>query len=73
MSKVQDLPLPKFGEWDVNDPATAAGFTVIFNRAREEKKANGSESWKSASYRRSSQHGKQSHKDRLKRRWLCLG
>ncbi|KAI7983803.1 Protein NOI4 [Camellia lanceoleosa] len=31
-------PLPKFGEWDVNDPASAEGFTVIFNKARNEKK-----------------------------------
>ncbi|KVH93199.1 Pathogenic type III effector avirulence factor Avr cleavage site-containing protein [Cynara cardunculus var. scolymus] len=34
-------PLPKFGEWDVNDPASAEGFTVIFNKARNEKKAGG--------------------------------
>ncbi|KAK8717823.1 hypothetical protein V6N13_045077 [Hibiscus sabdariffa] len=31
--------LPKFGEWDVNNPATAEGFTVIFNKARNEKRA----------------------------------
>ncbi|KAG2275107.1 hypothetical protein Bca52824_057662 [Brassica carinata] len=31
-------PLPKFGEWDVNDPASAEGFTVIFNKARDEKR-----------------------------------
>ncbi|KAB2000153.1 hypothetical protein ES319_D12G212300v1 [Gossypium barbadense] len=30
--------LPKFGEWDLKDPATADGFTVIFNKARNEKK-----------------------------------
>ncbi|XP_021287014.1 RPM1-interacting protein 4-like [Herrania umbratica] len=35
-------PLPKFGEWDVNNPATAEGFTVIFNKARQEKKTRGS-------------------------------
>ncbi|XP_020274471.1 RPM1-interacting protein 4-like [Asparagus officinalis] len=35
-------PLPKFGEWDVNDPASAEGFTVIFNKARDEKKTGGS-------------------------------
>ncbi|GMH24370.1 hypothetical protein Nepgr_026213 [Nepenthes gracilis] len=34
-------PLPKFGEWDVNDPATAEGFTAIFNQARDEKKTGG--------------------------------
>ena len=35
-------PLPKFGEWDVNDPSSAEGFTVIFNKARNEKKTGGS-------------------------------
>ncbi|KAG7984945.1 hypothetical protein I3843_04G186200 [Carya illinoinensis] len=34
-------PLPKFGEWDVNNPASAEGFTVIFNKARNEKKTGG--------------------------------
>ncbi|XP_074310412.1 protein NOI4-like isoform X2 [Silene latifolia] len=34
-------PLPKFGEWDVNNPASAEGFTVIFNKARDQKKING--------------------------------
>ena len=33
--------MPKFGEWDVNDPASAEGFTVIFNKARDEKKTGG--------------------------------
>ncbi|KAF9605760.1 hypothetical protein IFM89_018344 [Coptis chinensis] len=34
-------PLPKFEEWDVNDLASAEGFTVIFNKARNEKKTGG--------------------------------
>lgn len=34
--------MPKFGDWDVNDPASAEGFTVIFNKARNEKKTGGS-------------------------------
>ena len=34
-------PLPKFGDWDVNDPTSAEGFTVIFNKARDEKKTGG--------------------------------
>ncbi|KAJ1272836.1 hypothetical protein BS78_06G232700 [Paspalum vaginatum] len=34
-------PLPKFGEWDVKNPATAAGFTVIFQKARDDKKITG--------------------------------
>ncbi|XP_073312206.1 E3 ubiquitin-protein ligase UPL1-like isoform X2 [Primulina huaijiensis] len=40
-SKETGRPLPKFGEWDVNDPASAEGFTVIFNKARNEKKTGG--------------------------------
>lgn len=33
--------MPKFGEWDVNNPASADGFTVIFAKARDEKKTSG--------------------------------
>lgn len=29
--------VPKFGEWDENNPASADGFTHIFNKVREEK------------------------------------
>ncbi|OEL34905.1 hypothetical protein BAE44_0004077 [Dichanthelium oligosanthes] len=42
--KLQDKagrPLPKFGEWDVKNPATAEGFTVIFQKARDDKKTTG--------------------------------
>lgn len=37
---IQDAgrPLPKFGEWDVNDPSSAESYTVIFNKARDDKK-----------------------------------
>ncbi|KAL8529303.1 hypothetical protein ACS0TY_006648 [Phlomoides rotata] len=31
--------LPKFGEWNVNDPASADGYTVVFTKARDERKA----------------------------------
>ncbi|MFS7928953.1 putative RPM1-interacting protein 4/NOI4 [Helianthus anomalus] len=41
MSEENGRPLPKFGDWDVNDPASAEGFTVIFNKARDEKKTGG--------------------------------
>ncbi|PKA63984.1 RPM1-interacting protein 4 [Apostasia shenzhenica] len=40
MSADKGRPLPKFGEWDVNNPASAEGFTVIFNKARDERKTN---------------------------------
>lgn len=33
--------LPKFGEWDVSDPASGEGYTVIFDKARDEKKTGG--------------------------------
>ncbi|XP_027334769.1 RPM1-interacting protein 4-like [Abrus precatorius] len=29
--------VPKFGEWDVNNPASADGYTHIFNKVREER------------------------------------
>ncbi|GJU62126.1 RPM1-interacting protein 4 (RIN4) family protein [Tanacetum coccineum] len=35
---------PKFGDWDVNDPASAKSFTMIFNKARNEKKTSKSQS-----------------------------
>ncbi|WOK94768.1 hypothetical protein Cni_G03473 [Canna indica] len=38
MESEKGQPLPKFGEWDVNNPASAEGFTMIFNKARDEKK-----------------------------------
>ncbi|XP_075494179.1 protein NOI4-like [Primulina tabacum] len=41
MSHAKGGALPKFGEWDVNNPASADGFTVIFAKARDEKKATG--------------------------------
>ncbi|GMY13198.1 RPM1-interacting protein 4 [Fagus crenata] len=40
-SQDKGRPLPKFGEWDVNNPASAEGFTVIFSKARDAKKSNG--------------------------------
>lgn len=29
--------VPKFGDWDVNNPSSADGFTHIFNKVREER------------------------------------
>jgi hypothetical protein len=40
-SQNKGRPLPKFGEWDVKNPATADGFTVIFQKARDNKKTTG--------------------------------
>ncbi|KAG8364500.1 hypothetical protein BUALT_Bualt18G0003700 [Buddleja alternifolia] len=62
-------PLPKFGEWDVNDPASAEGFTVIFNKARNEKRTGGksdSPSKDESTYKQGSTLGKPQSK-----KWFC--
>ncbi|XP_020214158.1 protein NOI4 [Cajanus cajan] len=72
----QGKPLPKFGEWDVNDPASAEGFTVIFNKARDEKKI-ASASGRFPSQRRHdsrNRKGQQKCKSSAsKKKWLCFG
>ncbi|KAG6747144.1 hypothetical protein NC652_035179 [Populus alba x Populus x berolinensis] len=68
----QGRPLPKFGEWDVNNPASAEGFTVIFNKARDEKKTKNSPE-KVVSPRRTEPgyNKNENYKHPPKRRWLC--
>ncbi|XP_011085411.1 RPM1-interacting protein 4 isoform X1 [Sesamum indicum] len=64
------LPLPKFGEWDVNDPASAEGFTVIFNKARNEKRTGG----KSDSPPKDEptyKHGSILGKPHSQKKWFC--
>ncbi|KAH7294295.1 hypothetical protein KP509_28G064700 [Ceratopteris richardii] len=34
-------PLPKFGDWNEQDPASGEGFTAIFNQARDDRKPGG--------------------------------
>ena len=72
-------PLPKFGEWDVNDPASAEGFTVIFNKARDEKKI-ASASGRFPSQRRHDSRNARNNKDNKnlktsssKKKWFCFG
>ncbi|KAI3452510.1 hypothetical protein Pfo_009174, partial [Paulownia fortunei] len=65
-------PLPKFGEWDVNNPASADGFTVIFAKARDEKKAKGTAA--STAPPTSSENVPQPHQPyeyHRKKKWLC--
>ncbi|KMT12989.1 hypothetical protein BVRB_4g090660 [Beta vulgaris subsp. vulgaris] len=62
-------PLPKFGEWDVNDPASAEGFTVIFNKARDEKKTGGKPESPGKS-QPTSRSGMEPTKSQPKK-WLC--
>ncbi|KAJ4712496.1 RPM1-interacting protein 4-like [Melia azedarach] len=75
--------LPKFGEWDVKNPASAEGFTMIFNKARDERKTNGSagkhlpprrsESMYKNNRSESMYKNSQSYQYPRKRKWLCCG
>lgn len=63
--------LPKFGDWDVNDPATGEGFTVIFNKARDEKKTSaegGANPAENSAGKDEHGKGEFQHKQR---KWLC--
>ncbi|KAL0713850.1 hypothetical protein Bca4012_020828 [Brassica carinata] len=75
--------LPKFGEWDATNPASAQGFTVIFNKARDDKKTKktavaGPESLVTPPVnvepQRRSNHQKKRNPQspREKKRWLCF-
>lgn len=64
-SNSEAKPLPKFGEWDVNDPAKAEGFTIIFSKAGEDKKTGRSTS--KATSQRKQDGGKPTVK-----KWLCF-
>ncbi|KAL6520188.1 hypothetical protein OROMI_032368 [Orobanche minor] len=73
-SQEKGRPLPKFGEWDVNNPASADGFTVIFAKARDEKKAKGSVAAPPAPISGETLH--QTHQsscdnNHTKKKWLC--
>ncbi|XP_039794410.1 protein NOI4-like [Panicum virgatum] len=63
-------PLPKFGEWDVNDPASAEGFTVIFNKARDEKKTGGNSQGQDEQVKSEQQSSGQGF-NAPKKKWLC--
>ncbi|KAL6186404.1 hypothetical protein ACLB2K_042524 [Fragaria x ananassa] len=67
--------LPKFGEWDVNDPASAEGFTVIFNKARADKKNGGSllAAVETSSNYASSKENNNKQKYPKRNKWLCMG
>ncbi|XP_058195908.1 protein NOI4 isoform X1 [Rhododendron vialii] len=73
-SQDKGRPLPKFGEWDVNDPASAEGFTVIFNKARDDKRTSDT-AGTIASPQRNDNACKQTetYQRPPKRRWFCCG
>ncbi|KAL5552703.1 hypothetical protein UlMin_040104 [Ulmus minor] len=66
-------PLPKFGEWDVNDPSSAEGFTVIFNKARNEKKSGGGSPGGSVKAPCKYNNNKENDKYPKKSKWFCCG
>ncbi|XP_058787047.1 protein NOI4-like [Vicia villosa] len=75
-SEQDGKPLPKFGDWDVNDPASAEGFTVIFNKARDEKKI-ASASGRFPSQRRYDSRGRNNKNNKntktsSKKKWFCF-
>ncbi|XP_038683992.1 protein NOI4-like isoform X2 [Tripterygium wilfordii] len=75
MASDRGLPLPKFGEWDVNNPASAEGFTVIFNKARNEKKTKATAGVPVASpTKNETAYDKtETYQHPPKKKWLCCG
>ncbi|XP_025014496.1 protein NOI4 isoform X2 [Ricinus communis] len=72
MSTDKGRPLPKFGEWDVNNPASAEGFTVIFSKARDEKKSNAAGGAGAASQRNNNLHKPDdNYQDPTAKKWFC--
>ncbi|PIA30408.1 hypothetical protein AQUCO_05600093v1 [Aquilegia coerulea] len=65
--------LPKFGDWDVNNP-TSSDFSVIFSKARDEKKAN-VKAGNVVSPARNDNAYQPKEKKRIikKSKWLCCG
>ncbi|KAI6671342.1 hypothetical protein NL676_006227 [Syzygium grande] len=69
----QGRSLPKFGEWDVNNPASAEGFTVIFSKARDEKKSpNGAVENGPMSQRNDNASKREGAYPPVKKRWCCF-
>ncbi|KAL8097693.1 hypothetical protein AgCh_030707 [Apium graveolens] len=60
----QGRPLPKFGEWDVNNPASADGFTVIFAKAKDDKGGGAANGGKQA-------NNSKPQNDQPKKKWFC--
>ncbi|XP_031115673.1 protein NOI4-like [Ipomoea triloba] len=70
-SQEKGRPLPKFGEWDVNNPASADGFTVIFAKARDEKKATGAAGTAVPPQAAKPMNGGQNEADDNPKKWFC--
>ncbi|KAF8028935.1 hypothetical protein BT93_E1570 [Corymbia citriodora subsp. variegata] len=69
----QGRSLPKFGEWDVNNPASAEGYTVIFSKARDEKKSpSGAGRNEPMSQRNNNASRPEGAYPPMKKRWCCF-
>ncbi|KAL1569463.1 hypothetical protein AAHA92_00939 [Salvia divinorum] len=72
----QKKSLPKFGSWDVNNPAAAGQYSMIFDRARNEERAS-SQDQRDALPRLSTDKASFSRKNRAiskpssSKKWLC--
>ncbi|KAF5196784.1 hypothetical protein FRX31_013628, partial [Thalictrum thalictroides] len=65
--------LPKFGDWDVNNP-TSSDFSVIFNKARDEKKATVKAGNVVSPTRNDNMYQPKEKKQYNKKsKWLCCG
>ncbi|XP_074585021.1 protein NOI4-like [Curcuma longa] len=74
MDTDQGQPLPKFGEWDVNNPASAESFTVIFNKARDEKKTGSNSGAATTPSRNEGLQPDVTYQQPSKtRKWFCCG
>lgn len=64
-------PLPKFGDWDVNNPSSGEGFTVIFDKARDEKKTGGALRIQESPLRPEADVSKPQPANQESTRWFC--
>ncbi|XP_010326284.1 RPM1-interacting protein 4 isoform X1 [Solanum lycopersicum] len=58
--------VPRFGEWDENDPQSADNYTHIFNKFREEKQGN-----PSGTPSRTSNNTQKHNSEEKQRKWCC--
>ncbi|KAK1294948.1 RPM1-interacting protein 4 [Acorus calamus] len=72
-SQDKGRPLPKFGEWDVNNPASAEGFTVIFNKARDDKKTNANPGTVASPRRNAGGSKREEYEYPKRKKWFCCG
>ncbi|GLU21757.1 hypothetical protein SLE2022_378760 [Rubroshorea leprosula] len=79
-SNRESRPLPRFGQWDERNPASFNEFTVIFEKARDERKTSGAAGSEILTPDRSESlqkyngyEEKTSKFKNLKKKWFCCG